>query len=107
MIYIIFTAYLCIYFLYKLHPESIPQTGWQREIDRFIFNLGCFLFYIPSCVNFFVFASISKAFRQSVKRVLWKMIGQDFHIIREDEPIQVITIRNPNVSVIINTIAIS
>ena len=105
VIYIIFTTYICTYFLYKLHPQSRPQTAWQSELDRFIFNLGCFLCYIPSSVNFFIFAIISKAFRQSCKLLFWKMIGQDLNITRDGESIEVATIRNPNVSVVISSIA--
>ena len=68
VLYIICTAYLCVYFLYKLDPKSRPQTDSERELDRFIFNLGRLLPFIFSCRNFFIFIIVSKGFRQSEKR---------------------------------------
>ena len=106
IIYIIFNAYQCIYFLYKLDPKSRPQTNSEREHDTFIFNLGESIQYIPSCVTFIIYTIISRAFRQTCKRVTWKMFGKDFNVTREEDLNEQEIERNGNELVVVSTIAI-
>ena len=106
IIYIICTVYISIYFLYKLDPKSRPQSNLEQEFDRFIFNLGCWILYVPSCVSFFIFITLSKAFRQSCQRLIWKMLGKDFNTSREEDPNDHGTKKDQNELVVVSTIIV-
>jgi hypothetical protein len=61
------------------------NTELEQAIKDFIHNFGTFLHHIPYCASFFIFISVSKAFRQEIKRLMCKMVGKDQRPIREEE----------------------
>ena len=85
IIYLTCDSVLFVYFIYSCIPKSQIQTSWDEDRDTFIFNVGSLIYQIPSCAGFYTYIVLSKAFRQSFKRLIWKIIGKDLPIIREEE----------------------
>ena len=85
IIYLTCDSVLFVYFIYKSIPKSQVQSSWDQNRDTFIFKVGSLIYHIPSCVGFYTYVIISKAFRQSFKRLIWKLFGKDVSIIREQE----------------------
>ena len=83
ILYIICTALLSIYSIYRFIPKSGMETDWQKQFDLFIFNLATFIRHVPSCLGLYIYIVFSKAFRQSCKRSIWKMLGKDFSDTQE------------------------
>jgi hypothetical protein len=84
IVYIFCNILLCMYSIYKIIIDYQKRTIWEQAIDTFIFNVGSFIYQIPSCVNFFIYVIVSKAFRQGLKRLIWKIFRNDLTSIREE-----------------------
>ena len=86
IIYIVCNTVLCTYFIYKFIPKSQAQVIQEQQITAFIFNMASFIHHIPFCASFYIYVIISRAFRQSCQRLIWKMFGKDIGVIPEEEP---------------------
>ena len=85
IVYIIFIAFPSIYGVYLAITKDQTFTPLAQAIINFIQNVCTFLHHIPYCASFFIFISVSKAFRQEIKRLMWKMVGKDQARIQEEE----------------------
>jgi hypothetical protein len=85
IVYIIFITFPSAYGIYLAATEDQMNTELEQAIKDFIQNFGTFLHHIPYCASFFIFISVSKAFRQEIKRLMCKMVGKDQRPIREEE----------------------
>ena len=104
IIYITCNSVLVVSTIYRSIPKSQIQTSWDRNRDLFILNVGALMYHIPSCVGFYIYVVISKAFRQSFKRLIWKLFGKDVAIIREEEHNEQEIKREAKESIAISTI---
>ena len=100
IIYIVFNSVYFSYIIYKAIPKSQTQTTLEQNRDAFIFNVASLLCHFPSAMSFYTYLIISKAFRQSIKRLIWKLFGRDIPVIREEEPQE----QEMNPSIVISTI---
>ena len=58
---------------------------FHQAFDTFLHGVASLLHYVAYCVSFFIFVSISKAFRQELKRCIYQLIGKDTTGVREEE----------------------
>ncbi len=85
IIYIIFSMGSSIYTVYQATTIGRSQTQLELTISQFVNNITNFLHDIPYCASFFIFVFVSKAFRNEVKRMIYKIVGKDPMIGREEE----------------------
>ena len=69
--------------MYRILAKSQLQTAWQQQIDLFLFDFGILINHLPSCLSFYIYILVSKAFRQACRRLVWKIIGKNFNDVRE------------------------
>ena len=104
VVYIFCEVLLCAYLIYKFIPKPQAQVIQEQQLTTFIFNLSSLIGHIPSCASFYIYVVISRAFRQSFQRQLWKILGKDLVNIREEEPHEAEIRRDANELAIVNTI---
>jgi predicted PurR-regulated permease PerM len=76
---------LTVYYVYSTATNDQIPTAMEQAINNFLDNLFNFLYSIPNCTVFFIFISISRAFRQQLKRMIYKIFGKDLLVPREEE----------------------
>ena len=77
--YIIFSLPVASYYVYSATTQNQIQTLLQKAIINLFHNLSTCLYNITFCI------SISKAFRQELKRIGYKILGKNFNRLREEE----------------------
>jgi hypothetical protein len=85
IVYIIFSLWLIIYYVYSTATKDKIQTALEQAINNFLNTFFTFLYNISYCTSFFIFISISRAFRQQLKRMIYKIFGKDLVALREEE----------------------
>ena len=53
------------------------RTPLEQAVDTFLNDVGAFLHYFPYCTSFFIFVSMSKAFRYELKRWAYLICSKD------------------------------
>ncbi len=61
------------------------QTPLQQAIVSFVNDFCAFIHHIPFCASFYIFVIVSKAFRNELKRMIYKICGKDLAQIREEQ----------------------
>lgn len=107
IIYIFSNIFLSAYVIFTTITGSGVRTLWDQQFDRFLFQVGSIFHHIPACASFFIYVPISKAFRQGGQRLVWKIVGKDMPVIREEEPNEQGTGRVIPEMVIVHTITTS
>jgi len=72
-------------YAYEAATRDQTQTPLEQAINNFLNDFFTFLFNIQCCASFYIFVTISKAFRHELKRMGYKMFGKDLMPIREEE----------------------
>jgi hypothetical protein len=85
IIYIIFSILIVCSIVYNRLIKFQSRTAVEQATDLFINNLGSFLYHIPYCSSFFIFISMSKAFRQAFRRTIFKCFNKDAIDVRDNE----------------------
>ena len=85
IVYLLSSVVLVIGLIYRARVALRNQTPMETALNNFLNSFGSFLHYIPYCSSFFIFTSISKAFRQELKRMAYKSVGKNVIITREEE----------------------
>ncbi len=88
IVYIVFSIFLSIDYVYGAATSNQIQTPLGQAIDNFVLYFLTFLHDVPFCSSFFIFISVSKAFRTELKRTIYKIVGKDLMAVREEENIQ-------------------
>jgi hypothetical protein len=73
------------YSVYQLITKHQIRTPLQEAIINFLDKFFMFVFFIFHCSSFFIFVCVSKAFRQDLKRIIWKIFGKNSVVLREEE----------------------
>jgi len=84
IIYIIFISFPSIYGVYTAVTQNNARLPLEQAIVDFITDFGTFIHHIPYCASFFIFISVSKAFRQEIKRMAYKMCGKNLVVVQEE-----------------------
>ena len=85
IVHIMCNTLITIYVVYKAAIKSRIQTTLEKTPDSFIFNFSNFILDLSPCFNFYIYIIILKAFRQEVKRLIWKIFGKDLIAERTEE----------------------
>jgi len=85
IIYIIFITFPSVYDIYMAVTKNNMRLPLEQAIMDFITNLEIFIHHIPFCVSFFIFISVSKAFRQEIKRMAYKICGRNLAAVQVEE----------------------
>ncbi|CAF1172823.1 unnamed protein product [Adineta steineri] len=85
IIYIICTGIPSIIEIYENITMDEVHTPVENAIVNLIGDLGLFLYHIPYCASFYIYISMSKAFRHELKRLIYKIWCKNLISIREEE----------------------
>ncbi|CAF0752206.1 unnamed protein product [Adineta ricciae] len=85
LVYISFSIFINVYYVYDAATKSQTRTSLRSTIESFVENFLLFLHHVPFCCSFVIFIIVSKAFRNEVKRMVYKILGKTIVIVREDE----------------------
>jgi hypothetical protein len=100
IVLIIFSIGSAFFTVYQTATANQIRTPLEHAVLTFITNFGTFLRLIPYSASFYIFVVVSKAFRNELKRMIYKICGKDLVPIREEENKQenVFTVANHVVS---------
>ena len=87
IVYIVGTIVIVIGVSYTVSFDYQQATPLQYALKTVLNDFGSFLHYIPYCTSFFISVCVSKAFRQELKRMTYKLCGKDLRR-EEDNPQQ-------------------
>ena len=85
VVYISLSIGSTFYSVYKIITNGYRRTLLQQAIMDFVTNLVGFTYFIFYCTSFFIFICWSKAFREEVKQVIYKVFMENLAIMREEE----------------------
>lgn len=85
IIYILFSIELSIFSVYQTAVLNHSRTAIEQAVDDFFYRFCILLHHFPYCISFLVFVIASKAFRNDLKRIIWKICEQTLAPIREEE----------------------
>jgi hypothetical protein len=85
IVFIICSLWLYAYYVYSAVTKDQIQTPIEEVINSFLNYLFLFIYNISYCVSFFIFICVSRAFRQELKRMIYKMFGKDLMRLPEEE----------------------
>jgi hypothetical protein len=88
VVYITFSMLLGCYYVYEAATRDQTQTPLEQAIGNFFYDFFTFLYNIQRCTSFYIFMTISKAFRHDLKRMVYKICGKDLGALREEENIE-------------------
>ena len=85
VVYISVSIILSLYSIYQTVTRNQIRSSLKQTIDDSLYKIFIFIFSTFFCSGFFVFISVSKAFRHEVKQLIFKMLGKDLIPLREEE----------------------
>jgi hypothetical protein len=85
IVFIIFVSFPSIYGVYIAVTKDTIYSPLDQAIINFISNFSTFIHHIPFCVSFLIFINVSKAFRQEIKRMGYKICGKNLIPTQEEE----------------------
>jgi uncharacterized protein YggT (Ycf19 family) len=77
IVFIVFSLWVIIYYVYSAVTNDQIRTPMEQAIVNFSDRLSSFLYNVSYCVSFFIFMGISRAFRQELKRMVYKICGKN------------------------------
>jgi hypothetical protein len=83
--YVVFSILIVFGVVYDATLKLKTPSSLEEAINTFLNDFGSFLHYIPYSNSFFIFISVSKAFRVELKRFAYKICGKDLAQVREEE----------------------
>ena len=107
VVYILFSSFTSSFLLYRAITQGQNRTALETAIVNFLSNLSTFVYFTFYCSSFFIFLCVSKAFRQELKQLIYKMVGREVGTMRvEEEPQQEIPNRN-NMELVVDVVSAS
>ena len=82
---IILTIFPSVFPVYLAIRADPTEGSFQAVLETFFSTLSIFLHHISYCVSFYIFISVSKAFRQELKRMVYKMCGKNPILIEQEQ----------------------
>lgn len=85
VVYILFNVSISVYMVYA--PATVAQirTPLEKALGDLFSNVSTFLHHVPFCASFVIFLSVSKAFRNESKRMIYRVVGKEATLLREDD----------------------
>jgi hypothetical protein len=85
IVYIFLGVSANFYGVYNSATKDQLRTPLENAILNLLQTIFDFLFFAVYCTHFFVFFAVSKAFRNEIKRMVYKIFGKDSTAIRREE----------------------
>lgn len=85
VVYILVTICSTFYSLHKVITRDQQHSPLKRAIVDFLENIFTITYFIFFCSSFFIFICVSKAFRQEMKQLIYKMVGKDLPVLSREE----------------------
>jgi hypothetical protein len=85
VVYITFALLIDGDYVYAAATRDQIQTPLGKAISNFLSDFFTFFYNIQFGASFYIFVTISKAFRHELKRMGYKICGKDLMPIREEE----------------------
>jgi hypothetical protein len=85
IVYISLSTFFNICSIYTEVMGDQLQTPLEQAINNFLTKFSTFFYNIFYCSNFFIFLIGSKAFRQELKRMIYKLCGKQLIVMQDDE----------------------
>jgi hypothetical protein len=85
IVYIIFIILLLVAVCYSATLNYQRSTPMEQAVNNFLSSLGTLFHYVPYSTSFFIFVCVSKAFRQELKRLGYKICHNNLIIVPEEE----------------------
>lgn len=73
--YIFFSVILVVSFCFDTALIYYTPNTLEQTFQSFLSNLGILIYMIPYSTSFFIFIVLSKAFRQDVKGIVYRIVG--------------------------------
>ena len=105
VVYISSSILSTVYAVYKIVTSDQRRTPLEQAIVDFLDKLFTFIFFIFYCSSFFIFVCVSKAFRQEVKQIIYRMVGKDVVVLRNEEEHQPKNLNKDNVELNIDVVS--
>ncbi|CAF1241420.1 unnamed protein product [Adineta steineri] len=106
IVYISFSLFASIFNVYQASTQDQIRTPLRSAIENFLTRMASFSYHIPFCISFFIFLFVSKAFRQEMKYLMYKICGKDRIGIRERQNVQLHDRRdNKDLNIVINVVS--
>ncbi|CAF1299646.1 unnamed protein product [Adineta steineri] len=106
IVYICFTLFASIFNVYQASTQDQIRTPLRSAVENFLNRIAAFSYHIPFCISFFVFLCASKAFRQEMKHIMYKICGKDRIGMHEQENIQLHDRKdNKDLNIVINVVS--
>lgn len=103
--YIVLSSFLNIYSVYRVITRDEIRTPYQTALVEFIYNVFMLIYFTYYCTSFFIFVCVSKAFRQEIRLLIYKIIGKDLTAVRnEDEQAQQ-DINKNNIELVVDVVS--
>ena len=83
--YIVLSSFLSVYSVYRVITREENRTPYQTAVVEFLYNVFLVIYYTFYCSSFFIFVCVSKAFRQEIKLLIYKVVGKDLTAARNEE----------------------
>ena len=104
IVYIICSIMMMVGFIYGAKVALQNQSPTEQAMSNFLYSVGAVLHYIPYCSSCIICASLSKVFRQELKRMTYRICGNNIAPIRDEDNQQRDQIRD---TIIVSTILAS
>jgi hypothetical protein len=85
IVYIICSAFPSSYSIYSIATLYQHRTLLQQTLDGVVMNIFNLLYFTYHGTSIFVFIAISKAFRNELKRYIYKVIGKELITTRTED----------------------
>ena len=85
IVYVLCSILIVVSVVYSRVVKLQPYSPITQAMDGFLSNLGVFFHSIPYCCSFFIFVGMSKAFRQELKRGVYRLCGKDPTVVARGE----------------------
>ncbi|CAF2713325.1 unnamed protein product [Rotaria sp. Silwood2] len=85
IVYISVSLVPALYSVYATSTRDQIRTPFEETIIYFLQNLFTFIYFTFYASSFFIFVTVSKAFRHELKRFIFKILGKDLAALREED----------------------
>jgi uncharacterized protein YggT (Ycf19 family) len=85
IVFIVFSLWVIIYYVYSAVTNDQIGTPMEQAIVNFADTFSTFLYNVSYCVSFFIFMGISRAFRQELKRMVYKICGKNLVQLHKEQ----------------------
>lgn len=84
-VYVSVSIISTFYAVHRVMTRNSEHTALKIATDDFLEKLFVFIYFTFHCSSFFIFVCVSKAFRQEVRQLIYKMFAKDIPTSRTEQ----------------------